>query len=102
MLASAAMVNNCAYVAAKHGVHGLTRAAALELAPVGVRVNALAAGVTCTGMTSGVSEELIKAVPLGRMAEPAEIAAAAVWLCSPQASYVTGAVLTADGGWLAG
>jgi NAD(P)-dependent dehydrogenase (short-subunit alcohol dehydrogenase family) len=53
-------------------------------------------------MTSGVSEELIKAVPLGRIAEPAEIAAAAVWLCSPQASYVTGAVLTADGGWLAG
>ncbi len=102
MLASAAMANNCAYVAAKHGVHGLTRAAALELAPVGIRVNALAAGVTRTGMTSGVSEELIKAVPLGRIAEPAEIAAAAVWLCSPQASYVTGAVLTADGGWLAG
>ena len=93
------MADNCANVAAKHGVHGLTRAAALELGPVGVRVNALTPGVTRTGMTSGVSEELLKAVPLGRIAEPA---AAAVWLCSPQASYVTGAVLTADGGWLAG
>ena len=96
------MADNCANVAAKHGVHGLTRAAALELGPVGVWVNALAPGVTRTGMTSGVSEELLRAVPLGRIAEPAEIAAAAVWLCSPQASYVTGAVLTADGGWLAG
>jgi NAD(P)-dependent dehydrogenase (short-subunit alcohol dehydrogenase family) len=53
-------------------------------------------------MTSAVSEQLLRSVPLARIAEPEEIAAAAVWLCSPQASYVTGTVLAADGGWLAG
>lgn len=102
MLGDAAMPDNGAYVAAKHGVNGLTRAAALELGPVGVRVNALAPGVTRTAMISGVSDELLRSVPLARIAEPAEIAAAAVWLCSPLASYITGAVLVADGGWLAG
>jgi NAD(P)-dependent dehydrogenase (short-subunit alcohol dehydrogenase family) len=89
-------------VAAKHGVHGLTRAAAVELGGTGIRVNAIAPGVTRTGMTSAVSDELLRAVPLGRIAEPEEIAAAAVWLCSPEASYITGSVLVADGGWLAG
>jgi NAD(P)-dependent dehydrogenase (short-subunit alcohol dehydrogenase family) len=102
MLGSAAMPANGAYVAAKHAVEGLTRTAALELGPVGIRVNALAPGVTRTGMTSAVSDDLLRAVPLHRIAEPEEIAAAAVWLCSPKASYVTGAVLVADGGWLAG
>jgi NAD(P)-dependent dehydrogenase (short-subunit alcohol dehydrogenase family) len=102
MLGAAAMPDNSAYIAAKHGVHGLTRAAALELGGTGIRVNAIAPGVTRTGMTSAVSDELLAAVPLGRIAEPAEIAAAAVWLCSPEASYITGSVLVADGGWLAG
>jgi NAD(P)-dependent dehydrogenase (short-subunit alcohol dehydrogenase family) len=83
-------------------VNGLTRTAALELGTSGIRVNALAPGVTRTGMTSSASDELLRAVPLSRIAEPDEVAAAAVWLCSPQASYVTGAVLVADGGWLAG
>jgi NAD(P)-dependent dehydrogenase (short-subunit alcohol dehydrogenase family) len=96
------MRDNSAYIAAKHGVIGLTRAAALELAGDGVRVNAIAPGVTRTGMTSGISDDLLAAVPLRRIAEPEEIAAAAVWLCSPQASYVTGSVLVADGGWLSG
>src|SRR5215472_14727859 len=91
-----------AAVAAKHGVHGLTRAAALELGGTGIRVNAIAPGVTRTGMTSAVSDELLRTVPLGRIAEPGEIAAAVVWLCSPEASYITGSVLAADGGWLAG
>jgi NAD(P)-dependent dehydrogenase (short-subunit alcohol dehydrogenase family) len=102
MLGAAAMPDNGAYVAAKHGVHGLTRAAALELGGTGIRVNAIAPGVTRTGMTSAVSDELLRTVPLGRIAEPEEIAAAAVWLCSPDASYITGSVLVADGGWLAG
>jgi A-factor type gamma-butyrolactone 1'-reductase (1S-forming) len=102
MLGAAAMPDNSAYVAAKHAVHGLTRAAALELGGTGVRVNAIAPGVTRTGMTSGVSDELLTRVPLGRIAEPEEIAAAVVWLCSSQASYITGSVLVADGGWLAG
>jgi NAD(P)-dependent dehydrogenase (short-subunit alcohol dehydrogenase family) len=102
MLGAAAMPDNGAYVAAKHGVHGLTRAAALELGGTGIRVNAIAPGVTRTGMTSAVSDELLRAVPLGRIAEPEEIAAAVVWLCSPEASYITGSVLVADGGWLAG
>src|SRR5438132_1135236 len=87
---------------AKHGGHGLTRAAALELGGTGIRVNAIAPGVTRTGMTSGVSDELLRRVPLARIAEPEEIAAAVVWLCSPGASYITGSVLVADGGWLAG
>jgi len=102
MLGFAAMPDNGAYVAAKHGVHGLTRTAALELGGSGIRVNAIAPGVTRTGMTSAVSDELLRTVPLGRIAEPEEIAAAAVWLCSPEASYITGSVLVADGGWLAG
>jgi len=102
MLGAAAMPDNSAYIAAKHAVHGLTRAAAVELGGTGIRVNAIAPGVTRTGMTSAVSGELLTRVPLGRIAEPEEIAAAAVWLCSPQASYITGSVLVADGGWLAG
>ena len=102
MLGAAAMPDNGAYIAAKHGVHGLTRAAAVELGGTGIRVNAIAPGVTRTGMTSAVSDDLLRTVPLGRIAEPEEIAAAAVWLCSPEASYITGSVLVADGGWLAG
>jgi NAD(P)-dependent dehydrogenase (short-subunit alcohol dehydrogenase family) len=102
MLGEAAMANNGAYIAAKHGVNGLTRAAAVELAAAGIRVNAVAPGVTRTAMTSAVSDELLRTVPAGRLADPTEIAAAAVWLCSPAASYITGAVLAADGGWLAG
>src|SRR5215510_6092344 len=75
---TSSMPDNGAYVTAKHGVHGLTRAAALELGGTGIRVNAIAPGVTRTGMTSAVSDELLRSVPLGRIAEPAEIAAAAV------------------------
>ena len=68
----------------------------------GTTAGSEASGVTRTGMTSAVSDELLTRVPLGRIAEPEEIAAAVVWLCSPQASYITGSVLVADGGWLAG
>ena len=101
-LEDAAMPDNGAYISAKHGVNGLTRAAAVELAGTGIRVNALAPGVTRTGMTSEVSAQLLARVPLARIAEPDEAAAVAVWLCSPQATYVSGSILVADGGWLAG
>jgi NAD(P)-dependent dehydrogenase (short-subunit alcohol dehydrogenase family) len=99
MLAEVGMAENAAYTAAKHGVHGLTRAAALELAPYGIRVNAVAPGVTRTGMTSGVSAELLADVPLGRIAEPEEVADAVLWLAT--ASYATGTALTVDGGYTA-
>ena len=83
-------------------LRGWLRRIGYDATPAGIRVNALAPGVTRTAMTSGVSDDLLRAVPLSRIAEPEEIAAAVVWLCSPHASYVTGAVLVADGGWLAG
>jgi NAD(P)-dependent dehydrogenase (short-subunit alcohol dehydrogenase family) len=97
MLGVVGMADNAAYTAAKHGVHGLTRSAALELAPYGVRVNAVAPGVTRTGMTSDVSDELLADVPLRRIAEPEEIADAVLWLAGNP--YATGAVLTLDGGY---
>ena len=99
MLGVVGMAENAAYTAAKHGVHGLTRSAALELAPYGVRVNAVAPGVTRTGMTSGVSAELLADVPLRRIAEPEEIADAVLWLAG--GTYTTGTVITVDGGYTA-
>jgi NAD(P)-dependent dehydrogenase (short-subunit alcohol dehydrogenase family) len=99
MLGKVGMAGNAIYTAAKHALHGLTRAAALELAPHGVRVNAVAPGVTRTGMTSQVSDELLADVPLRRIAEPEEIAQAVLWLAT--ASYATGSVLTVDGGYTA-
>jgi NAD(P)-dependent dehydrogenase (short-subunit alcohol dehydrogenase family) len=99
MLGEVGMADNAAYTSAKHGVHGLTRSAALELAPFGVRVNAVAPGVTRTGMTSDVSDDLLSDVPLRRIAEPEEIAAAVLWLAG--STYSTGAVLTIDGGYTA-
>jgi NAD(P)-dependent dehydrogenase (short-subunit alcohol dehydrogenase family) len=94
-----------AYSAAKAAVIGMSRTAAIEYAPH-VRVNALCPGLTRTGMTRRLAEldaDRMKAlVPaLGRMAEPEEMARAAVWLCSPEASYITGQAIVADGGWMA-
>jgi NAD(P)-dependent dehydrogenase (short-subunit alcohol dehydrogenase family) len=104
VLATVGAAGHAAGTAAKHGVHGLTRAAALELAPHGVRVNAVAPGITRSRMIAeeGAAPEagdLMSAVPLGRMAEPEEIADAVLWLAG--ASYATGAVLTVDGGYTA-
>ena len=101
------------YVAAKHGVVGLTKAAALEYAPQGIRVNAICPSYTMTPMvekdlftdTLGNDEELIAAAranhPIGRFAQPSEIAAAAVWLLSDKASFVTGTAMPVDGGYTA-
>jgi NAD(P)-dependent dehydrogenase (short-subunit alcohol dehydrogenase family) len=101
-----------AYCASKHGVIGLTKAAALDSAPQGVRVNALCVGATQTPMVTKVVdadplrgseliEQIVEALPLGRIGQPEEAAAAAVWLCSDGARFITGAALSADGGYVA-
>ncbi|NQT71634.1 MAG: SDR family oxidoreductase [Chloroflexi bacterium] len=99
---------NTAYIAAKHGVVGITKSAALEYAAAGIRVNAVCPGMTRTPLVdalTGGNEELENLIigmhPIGRMAEPMEIAEAAVWLCSDEASFVTGHALSVDGGWVA-
>ena len=95
-----------AYVAAKHGVIGLTKTAALEYAEANIRVNAVCPGFIKTAMTATMTQERSEAVmaqtPFGRKGEPQEIAEMVVWLASERASYVTGAAYTVDGGWMAG
>ena len=90
------------YTASKHAVEGIMKAAAHELAPLGIRVNVVAPGPTATDMldrfTDGHPEQLAARIPLGRAAEPEEIAAVAVWLASDEARFVTGAVVPVDGG----
>jgi NAD(P)-dependent dehydrogenase (short-subunit alcohol dehydrogenase family) len=96
------------YVASKHAVEGMTKSAALEAASSGVRVNAVAPGPIETGMLdrfTGTPERkaaLLKTVPLGRVGDPADIARAAVFLASEDASFITGQILTVDGGKTAG
>jgi NAD(P)-dependent dehydrogenase (short-subunit alcohol dehydrogenase family) len=99
--------NRAAYVASKGGVRQLTRALAVEWAPYGVRVNAVGPGYCRTPLIGQILEDpawvarLEAGTPLGRLAEPEEIAAPIVFLASDWASYVTGAVLYADGGYTA-
>ncbi len=97
------------YHAAKHGVLGFTKSAALEYATRGLRVNAVCPGMIHTPMSdqmvaSGQGEELdtmLKTyVPMGRMGRPEEIAGAVLWLCSSAASYVTGQSISVDGGFI--
>src|SRR6267154_4327471 len=96
------------YAASKHAVEGMTKSAALEAAAFGVRVNAVAPGPTETAMlnrfTGNVERKaaLTSSVPLGRVGAPEEIARAIVFLASDKASFVTGQILTADGGKTAG
>ncbi|MEW6298922.1 MAG: SDR family oxidoreductase [Thermodesulfobacteriota bacterium] len=97
-----------AYVAAKHGVNGLTRTAALEYAKSGIRVNAVCPGAIRTAMfergvrdNPGLEEQIVAMEPVGRMAAPEEVGEAVVWLCSDAASFVTGLPMAVDGGWVA-
>ena len=96
------------YVAAKHGVVGLTKQAALEYAQRGIRINAVCPGPIRTKMVEdafsrvpGLEERWTSIVPAGRVAAPEEIAWAVVWLCTEAASFVTGIALPVDGGWVA-
>ena len=101
--------NSSAYTASKHGVIGLTRATALEVASRGVRVNAICPGTVKTPMLErvfavqpGRRAAYAAAEPVGRIAAPHEIADVVLFLCSDAASYLTGAAIPVDGGWSAG
>lgn len=97
--------NMSIYSASKHAVEGLSRSAALELAKEGIRVNVVAPGPTLTPMldrvTGGNTDALASRVPMGRAASADEVARAIMWLASPEASFVTGAVLPVNGGMCA-
>jgi len=100
---SAALANpgQTAYCASKAGLGGLTREMAVSLAPLGIRVNALAPGPTWTGMADAHPEYLqpiLARTPLGRFAAPAEMAAAALFLASDESSFMTGETMMVDGG----
>ncbi len=104
----------CAYGASKHAVIGLTKTAALEFAPLGVRVNAVAPAPIDTRMLHAIAAgmnpddpsvataRMAARVPLARYGTPDEVAAVAAFLCSDDATYMTGAVVPVDGGWRAG
>jgi NAD(P)-dependent dehydrogenase (short-subunit alcohol dehydrogenase family) len=94
------------YVAAKHGVIGLTKTVALECATLGIRVNAICPGTASSKMVEEwingdpAAQAQVDALhPIGRIASPDEIAAAAVWLCSDEASFVVGHAMVVDGGY---
>ena len=97
-----------AYTASKGGVIGLTENLALDLGPKGINVNAIAPGVIDTDMSRGTSddkemgESVLRRIPKGRVGKPEDIGAAAAFLASDEADYITGVTLYVDGGWLAG
>lgn len=97
-----------AYVASKHGIIGLTKTSALEYAKQGIRVNAVCPGAIktsmidrITGNKKEVEEQFAGLEPLGRLGQPEEVANAVLWMCSDEASFVTGHAMAVDGGWVA-
>jgi len=102
-----AMADRSVYTMTKFGIEGLTKAMALELAPLGIRVNAVAPTYIDTPLTRASLEdpdfrqEILDGIPLGRIGKPEEIAAAVLYLASPQSTLVTGHSLLVDGGWTA-
>jgi NAD(P)-dependent dehydrogenase (short-subunit alcohol dehydrogenase family) len=100
--------SRAAYHASKHGVIGLTKSAALEYAPRGIRINAVCPGTIDTPMVADMLDtqadamkEIMRDQPIGRLGRSNEIAAAVLWLCSPGASFVIGVPLPVDGGFTA-
>lgn len=93
--------SGCGYPTSKYAVNGLTQCLSRELAPKGIRVNAVAPGITKTDMVAALPEKmiapLIATIPLGRIGEPEDVANAFVYLASEMSSYVTGAVIPVDG-----
>lgn len=95
------------YIAAKHGILGLTKTAGIDYGARGIRVNAICPGAMWTPLMRAAAERepghieaLQKMQPIGRIAEPEEVAEAAVWLCTNKSSYVLGHALSVDGGWV--
>ena len=95
------------YTASKHGVAGLTKLLANELAPTGITVNAIAPGYMDTDNTAALkadpvrSRQILERIPLGRWGVPDDLATAVLFLAAPASGYVTGVILPVDGGWLA-
>lgn len=101
MVAKYGQPSGVGYPTSKFAVNGMVQSLSRELAPMGIRVNAVAPGVTKTDMVANLPEEVIKpiiaTIPLGRMGEPEDVANAFVFLASDMSSYVTGAILPVDG-----